>query len=146
MGFTFNITKQDALSAILDTGTLKMLIVMADSTVDSAGTEDYLVIDSITQLDEFDGTGYIRKIPATPTVTTDNVNNRAELTFETVTWTNLGAGSKNMKGVLIYTDPSGLDDDSTNIPRWFITEGFPTNATGINWVFEPNADGVIWLP
>lgn len=139
-----NVTKYDAMNRLVSVGFYKALIVMTNSSIGAAGQEDVITVDGFTTLDEMNGANYVRKDLAGIAVVQDDLNDRAELTFTPITWTLLGAGTRNMKGVLIYEDPDDTDDDSQNIPRWFLTGGFPQAGPGADFVW--GTDVKIYLP
>lgn len=139
-----NITKKDALDRLVATGFYKAMIVMTNSSIGGAGEEDKNTVIAFTTLDEMDGDNYVRKEVTGLIATQDNTNNRGQLVFDPILWEDLGAGTRNMKGVLIYEDPDDTDDDTQNIPRWFLTGGFPIPGPGADFTWGASAK--IYLP
>jgi hypothetical protein len=120
------------------TDTFKVLLLMTNTTADTendgiAATTDF------TTLDEHDGTGYAQQTLASPTVTKEDANDRAMLDAADVTFATLGAGSRDIAGVLIVWD------DATILRPWSWHEyASPRVADGTNFVVEWRADtGII---
>lgn len=144
--FTFTKGKYLFLTKALDlvNDTIRITIVMTNSSVTTAGQQDVSTISALTTLDQMDGSGYVRKLMGAVTVkavTQDNTNHRAIFTSDTtgIIWTALGAGTRSMKGAIIYQDTTGTNNDATNIPIFWIDGGFPLAANGTDFKMTPDA-------
>src|SRR5690348_7055986 len=84
----------------LDSNTLRFLIAMTNTTADTE--RDKTTISGFTTLDEADGANYVRKTLASLTLTNDNANHRTYLDCADVTWTALGAGTRQYQGIVMY--------------------------------------------
>lgn len=97
----------------------RVMLLMTNTTVDTE-LEDRTssqFISSFTTLDEFNGANYVRKALASETVTQNNTNERAEFSADNLTWTALGAGTRNIQGALLYRH---VTNDADSIPvAWF---------------------------
>lgn len=125
----------------LDSNDIRVIILMTNTT---ANTEDTAAtISAFTTLDEHNGTNYVRKACASEAISQDNTNDRAEFTYSAITWTALGAGTRQAQAFLVYKH---VTNDSDSIPLIYIdTGGFPFNTNGGDVTFTPNAEGVLQL-
>ena len=120
------------------TSDIRVLLVMSNTTADTE--QDAATISAFTTLDEYDGANIVRKALAGEVVNEDDPNNRAELTADAVTWTALGAGTRQGVGMVVYKFGT---DDTDSVPILYIdTGGFPFTGNGGNVVFTPNAEGI----
>lgn len=117
---------------------IRALLVMTSTTVHTQ--EDVATIAGFTTLDEMNGAGYVRKALANQAVNEDDPNNRGEFDADDVTWSALGAGTRSVKGVLIF---KFVATDADHIPIAFFE--FPTAypATGIDFTLSWNAEGIL---
>jgi hypothetical protein len=120
---------------------LRLILVMTNSTADT--DQDTQYVSGIGTLDEMDGANYVRKACGTQVVAEDAANNRAEFSFDAVTWTALGAGTRQVLGVVLYKHVTN-DADSPLI-AWVDTGGFPFTANGGNVTLTVSADGFIQI-
>jgi hypothetical protein len=100
----------------------RVALLMTNTTADTAND----AVEHLTDLtlDEFDGSGYVRKTLASGAVSKDDASDRSELDFADVTWTALGAGTRSIQAVLLY-DHVGAD--SANFPIAWLE--FSSNKT-----------------
>lgn len=125
----------------LDSNDIRVIICMTNTTADTDFTAD--TIGGIGTLDEHNGTNYVRKACASEAISEDNTAHRAEFTFSAITWTALGAGTRQLAGFLVYKH---VTNDSDSIPLiWIDTGGFPFASNGGDVTFTPNADGVLQI-
>lgn len=119
-------------------------MVMTSSTVPTENTRD--VVAAYTTLDEMDGANYVRKnITASVSVVRDDANTAVYFTCAAQIWTLLGAGTRQIAGVLIIIDPDGTNNPAHNIPAIYDNGGFPKPATGADFPWTPNANGIVRL-
>ena len=79
---------------------IRCLLVMSNTTADT--DQDAENIADIGTLDEDDGANYVRKAAANEAQSQDDPNNRLELSFDPITWSALGNGTRNVVGLVIY--------------------------------------------
>jgi len=120
---------------------LRLLLVMANSTADT--DEDAEFIANITTLDEFDGSGYVRKALASQAVNLDTVNDRAEFDAADVTWTTLGAGTRQIKGLVLFRFVS--NDADSPVIAYLDGSVLPANGNGGDFIATWNAQGTAQL-
>lgn len=130
---------------------VKVMLVMTNSTAGPAGTnnggtlaENILAVGSFTTLDEFDGSGYTgafagagRIALANQTATFSAAGKRTQLDADDISWTSLGAGTRQVKGLLVFFQPNGAATDADNIPVAWIDsisggQSFPFATSGGN--------------
>jgi hypothetical protein len=141
--FTYNEAKRAQAEAEIDYGsggaTIKVALVMTNTTCDTE--DDVNLLNAFTTLDEMDGSGYSRQTIGSQAVAEDAGNNRAYFDGADVTFTSLGAGTRQVAGALIYKH---VGADSANIPIAYIdTGGFPFTANGGNVTIQWNASGIL---
>ncbi len=141
--FVYNEAKR-ALAAgeiDLDTDDIRVALVMSNTTADTE--DDVNLMNGFSTLDEMDGANYVRKALASEAINEDAGNDRAEFDADNVTWTALGAGTREVTGMIVYKH---VTDDTDSVPPAYIDSGgFPFTAGGgdvtINW----NVEGIIQL-
>jgi len=147
--FTFTKAKYLFLTKEVDLdggSTIRIALLMTNTSVTTAGQEDVATVSALSVLDEMNGTNYARiDVTSSCSVTQDDTNNRAVFTFDDQTWTSLGAGSRNMAGILVIYDPTNTNADATNVPLFWLDGGFPQSGTGTDFVYTPNTAGVVYL-
>ena len=137
-----NAAEQIALGNLdMDTHDIRVLLCMTNTTADTE--RDKAFISLFTTLDEYDGAAYVRKALAAEAVAQDDVNNRAEFDATDVTWTALGAGTRNCQGMIIFRFVT-VDADSVPI-AWIDTGGFPFAGNGGDVTITWNAEGILQL-
>lgn len=129
------------LSLLFVTGRdVRAILVMTNTTVDTevaAGTISY--VGDYTTLDECDGANYSRQSLTSEAAAADDANARAEFDADDVTWTSLGASTRDVQGVLLYEH---VTNDADSIPLMFIE--FSTNYTpdGSNFQVQWDDEGI----
>ncbi|MBL4871768.1 MAG: hypothetical protein JKX72_12550 [Robiginitomaculum sp.] len=98
-------------------------------------------LGSFTDLDEMDGANYARKTFASQTLTKDAPNNRSEFDADDITYTALGAGTRQVAGALIYLHVTN-DADSPAI-AYIDDGGFPIIANGGDVTIQWNGEGIL---
>ena len=96
-----------------------------------------------TTIDEYDGSGYTSpgQALANKAVTQDATNHRGVFDADDLTWTALGAGTRQCKAALIYKFVTNLN---SSLPMAYIdTGGFPFAGNGSNVTLQWNAAGII---
>lgn len=125
----------------LDTSTLKAALLMTNTTAD---TEDVQYLSGFTTLDEMDGTGYARVTLTGGTVSGDTTNHRGEVTFSDIRFSGVGAGTRQVQGVLIYKH---VGADSANVPIAYLDGDsagvLPFTANGGDIVIASPAEGLL---
>lgn len=140
MSFVYTPAKTRAMLAGLgSTGDMRVLLAMTNTTLDTE--EDDENIADTTTLDEMDGSGYVRKALASEAVSEDTANNRAEFDADDVTWSSLGAGTRQMAAILLYKHVTN-DADALNF-AYIDSGGFPLAATGADFTAQWNAEGIM---
>lgn len=118
---------------------IRVALVMTNTTADTE--QDVGLMNGFSVLDEYDGSAYARKALATQAVNEDDPNNRGEFDADDITWTALGAGTRNAQAMLVYKH---VTNDTDSIPLAFIdTGGFPfagnLGDVSVTW----NAQGIL---
>lgn len=139
----YNAGKAEMFRSDIDGATLKVILVMTNTTVD---TENDAVdtVAEFTTLDEFDGTGYTAGgiTLTTLSVEVDATNDRAELHADDVSSLTLGDGTRQIAGFLVIKFNTTTGD---SIPLAFYDRtASPINGSdlsGITW----NAEGLLQL-
>lgn len=118
---------------------VRVALCMTNTTADTE--EDVEFVGEISTLDEMDGANYVRKACGSQAVAADTTNNRGEFDFNDITWTVLGAGTRQVAGYLIYIHVTN-DADSPAL-AWVDSGGFPFSANGGDFTIQVNAEGAI---
>lgn len=141
MSHFFNNAKQQISSGNLDFSTddIRVVLVMTDTTVDTE--VDVTFLSAFTTLDEMDGANYARKPFANETLTKDAPNNRSEFDADDITYTALGAGTRQVSGALLYLHVTN-DADSPAV-AYIDDGGFPIIANGGDVTIQWNAEGIL---
>lgn len=119
----------------LDGGTFKADLLMTNTTCDTENDG----IDTNTEFttpDVCDGANYVTKTLSTLTVTTVDASDLAKWVADDLTWTALGAGTRQIQGVLIYKYISNF---ASSVPIAFIQ--FSSNKTADGSNFTVSWDG-----
>jgi len=123
----------------LDSKDCRLLLVMTNTDVDTLAEASVDFVSSFT-LDEHDGANYARKT-LTESFSRDNANVRSEFTCSAVTWTALGAGTRQIEGVLLFVF---ITNDAASIPLAFY-DTTQVSSNGGDVTFTPNAEGLLQL-
>lgn len=120
--------------------TLHLILLMTNTDVDTLAESSINFVSSFT-LDECDGANYARKTSISHSFTRDNTNNRCEITFSALTWTAIGASTRQLEGALLIVF---ITNDAASIPLTFYdTTNFATNGGDVT--FTPDAEGAIQI-
>ena len=143
MSFLFTPAKTLLLQGGLDFreagSDIRAILVMGNST--AAAQEDSTFVSDITTLDEYDGSGYARAQLASQVVNEDTANNRAAFDATDYTWSTIGAGTRQIVGMILYKHTGA---DTVNRLIGYINDGgFPCNGTGGNIVVTWNVLGIL---
>lgn len=151
----FTIAKSQILSGDLDFNAhdIRVMLVMTNNNLSAkaqAPSINWLDATSNATLDEFDGSQYTAggKALANEAVASDTANARGEFDASDVKWTSLGsggAGTRNIKGVLVYKFLTNRTNAST-IPIAYVTNGFGASgipANGGDFTIQWNAEGIV---
>jgi len=127
----------------LSSDTLKLILVMANSTCPTDRDAEFVA--DFVDLDEYDGANYARKTLSTQDFVDDATNKRSKLTADDITYSLLGAGTRNCIGALLI---AFVSDDSDSMPLFYFDQptgslGFPFNGNGGNVPINPASTG--WL-
>jgi hypothetical protein len=143
MSHVFTPAKAQLLSGMLDLDThdMRVALVMTDST--AATNRNAATLSALT-LDEYNGTGYVRKALAGEIATADTTNARGKFDADDFTWASLGAATKQAIGMLLYRHVDGTA--ANDVPVGYInTGGFPFNGNGGNVAVTWNPEGILQL-
>lgn len=134
----FNYAKGRILQAYLASRTLRVALLMTNTTADTEN-DGISFVDEIATLDEFDGANYVRKELSGGVVTVNDANDRGELDFADVTWTALGAGTRSIAGILVFEAPSGTGTgDEASPVGWWLEFPSPKTPDGSDFVLSIN--------
>lgn len=139
--FVYTPAKTALLNGDLDLAAhdIRVLLVMTNTTADT--DQDLANPGDFGTLDEMDGANYVRKALASEAVNEDTANNRAEFDAADVTWTALGAGTRQIAGLVVFRFVTN-DADHVNI-AYIDTGGFPITANGGDLTVQWNAEGIL---
>lgn len=130
----YNSVKAEILKGNIDLANddIRVKLLMTNTTADTENS-GITNLSDFTTLDEFDGTNYSVKSLANLAVSVDNGNNRAEFDADDVTWSSLGAGTRDVAGILLYKHVDGTDGNDIAI-AWLEQSGSPDGSNfSINW-------------
>jgi|SRR5688572_3980037 len=142
MSFVYTPAKTKLLNGALNFATqdMRIMLVMTNTTADT--DQDAEFIASITTLDQMDGANYTAGgvALASEAVNEDAANNRAEFDAADTVFANLGAGTRNVAGIVLYRFVTN-NADSPVIA--YIDSGFPYTANGATLTIQWNAEGIL---
>jgi len=138
--YTHGKTKLMNGSIDLSSDDIRVLLVSSDTTADTE--EDKEFVDNLTTLDEFDGANYVRKALASEAVAADEANDRGEFDADNVTWTALGAGTRELTGIVVFMHVTN-DTDSPLIA--YIHDDLPITPGGGDVTISWNAEGILQI-
>lgn len=141
MSFVYTPAKTALLNGNLDfaANDIRVILVMTNTTADTE--QDNQFVSSLTTLDEMDGANYARATLTGEAVNEDAANDRAEFDANDAVFTNLGAGTRNVQGAIVYKHVTN-DTDSPLI-AFIDTGGFPYTANGATLTISWNAEGIL---
>lgn len=120
---------------------VRAALVMTSTTVDTEiNAADVEFMDEFATLDEMDGANYVRKALADEAVAADDVNARSEFDATDLLWTALGAGTRNVQGVLLYEH---VTNDADSEPIAYLEFASAYTADGSNFQIQWNAEGIL---
>ncbi len=118
---------------------MRIVLVMTNTTADTE--KDKALMNAFTTLDEDDGANHARKARGNQVVAQDDPNLRGEFSFDAITWTALGVGTRQIQGAILYKH---VTNDADSIPiAWIDSGGFPFWGNGSDVVLTPNAEGLL---
>lgn len=118
---------------------IRVLLVMSNTTADT--DQDLENIADIGTLDEMDGTNYVRKAAANEADAQDDPNNRLELSFDPITWTALGNGTRPVVGMVVH---QFVTNDTDALLIAYVDLG-SINPGGADFTVTCNAQGLIQI-
>jgi len=139
--FVYTIAKVDVLKGTIDFDgdDIRVAAVMTNTTCDTE--EDVALMNGFTTLDEMDGANYARIALLNEVVNTDNTNDRGEFDADNITWSSLGAGTRDVAGLVVYKH---VTNDTDSVPICYIDSGgFPFTANGGDLTIQWNAEGIL---
>jgi hypothetical protein len=141
--FVYTPRKTDLLNGNLDLAAadVRVALVMSNTTADTA--QDANDLADIT-LDEYDGANYARQAIGTEAVNEDAANNRAEFDGDNIQFANLGAGTRQAVGMLVYIHVDGTAANDLAL-AYIDSGGFPFDGNGGNVDVAWNAEGILQL-
>jgi hypothetical protein len=133
----YNEAKKQAADAWLTGKTIRAILVMTNTTVNSENDGIAFVGDFAT-LDEFDGANYTAngKVLASVTITKDDANDRAKISANTLVWSSLGAGTRDGAGLLLLDWQTNYADSP---PIAFIDRAFKADGSNLEFRFDGEA-------
>ena len=121
-----------------DTDDIRVAAVMTNTTADTEADKTFM--DQFTTLDEFDGANYGRIALQNEAVNEDTANDRAEFDADNITFSSIGAGARDIQGLIVYLH---VTNDADSVPLlWIDTGGFPFTANGGDLVTAWNVEGI----
>jgi len=137
--------KEQLLLGTIDFSTddIRVALLMTNTTADTE--KSAATVAGFTTDDDFDGSGYTAggAALAGEAVSEDGANNRGEFDATDLTFSSLGAGTRNIQGALVYKFVTSF---SASIPiAWIDTGGFPVTANGGDITITWNAEGILQL-
>lgn len=135
----YNEFKENIIDWLVTTATIKVLLLMTNTTADTENDGISATTD-FTTLDEHDGSGYAQATLATKTATKDDANDRGKFDAADVTFSSLGAGTRDVAGVLLC-----WNDGGTLRPITWHEYASPRVADGGDFVVEWRDDTGICL-
>lgn len=143
MSHVYTPAKAKLLSGDIDLNTddIRVLMVMSNTTADTETDAEF--VGSITTLDECDGANYARVTLTGEAVAADLANDRGEFDANDISWTNLGAGTRNNVALVVFKFVT--NDAASPLIAYIDSGGFPFNGSGINVSVAWNAEGILQL-
>jgi len=141
--FVYDNAKEQILLGTIDFSTddMRVALLMTNTTADTE--KDKATIAGFTTVDDFDGAGYSAggSALAGEAVAEDGANNRAEFDATNLTFSSLGAGTRQIAGALLY---KFVTDFNSSLPvAWIDSGGFPITANGGDITLQWNAEGIL---
>lgn len=142
--FIYNKAKKLIADGDLDLNTaagidLRVVLVMTNTTCDTE--EEASTFADFTTPDVYDGSGYADQIIVGEATTWDSANDRTEMDGNDVTFSSLGAGTRQCQAAVII-DWQTTRNDSFPI-AYIDTGGFPFDGNGGDVTIQWNAEGIL---
>jgi len=145
--FVYTPAKARLLSGDLDLNAhdIRVALVMTNTTADTE--EDAGTLSAFSTLDEYDGANYARKALDNEAVNTDTTNDRGEFDADDITWTALGAGTRQAAALLLYRHVDGTAAADQPIAYIDTTSPsvMPFSGNGGDVSVAWNAEGILQL-
>lgn len=144
MSFVYTPAKEQLAKGLLamHSSSWRVALVMTNTT--ALTDQDAATVAAISTLDEYNGSGYARATPGTPVVNRDDPNNRAEFDANDVTFSALGAGTRQAQAMLLIKNVDGTA--ANDIPVAYIDgTGFPFAGNGGDVTIQWNVEGIVQL-
>ncbi len=125
----------------LDTDDIRIALLMTNTTA-AADNDTISYVGDLATLDEMDGANYARALLVNETIVLDDANDLAKLTADNVTFTSLGAGTRSVKGLLVFKFV--LNDTDSPVICWNEFAS-PIAADGNNFNVNWPTNGVLYL-
>ncbi|NLE59160.1 MAG: hypothetical protein GX616_12425 [Planctomycetes bacterium] len=122
-----------------ETADLRVLLFMTNSTV-AEEDENIEFLDDFTTLDEFDGANYARKALNNQTRTKDFTNIRTICDADDLTFTALGAGTRDVAGALVYVEGAS---DTARIPVAALLYATPRTPDSSDFLLAFPTTGIV---
>lgn len=121
---------------------IRVRLCMSNTT---CGTENAGIVNlaDFSTIDPCDGANYVDKALANETVNKDDANDRAEFDADNVTWTALGAGTRNTVGALLYKYVDGTDANDIFIA--FVEFSSEKTHDGSDFTIQWSDEGILQL-
>ena len=131
-----------AADANLGTADIRLVLVMTNTTFDT--DRDITTLGATATPDYYDGANHDSTNGhafTSEAVAADNANDRGEFTAAAITFTALGAGTRQAQGAVMFRWVTNIGSSK---PIAFIDSGgFPFAGNGGNVTFTPNAEGLL---
>lgn len=130
------------LTAWLSGADVRVALVMTSTTCDTENDGIVNVAD-YTTLDEFDGANYVRKTVTGESIEKDETNDRGEYHLTIPTWTALGAGTRQIAGILLIENVDGTDANDLAGP--YFEYSTPKTGDGSDFIATVDSEGLFRL-
>lgn len=140
----YNIFKSDVMKGDCDLNgdTFKADLLMTNTTCDTEN-DGIATNNDFTTEDICDGANYVTKTLSTLAVTQVDASDLAKWTADNLTWTALGAGTRQIQGILIYRNVTNFAD---SVPVAFIQFASNKTADGSDFtVAWDSTNGILYL-
>jgi len=118
---------------------VRILLAMTNTTLDTEQDDEF--VGDTTTLDEYDGANYARQNLGTQAVTDDAGNNRAEFDADNSQFANLGVGTRQAAGIVVFIFVT--NDADSFLVCWIDSGGFPFDGNGGNVDIAWNGEGIL---
>lgn len=141
--FVYTRAKTNLLKGDLDFDApddIRVMMVMTNTTADT--DEDAATLSAIGTLDEMDGANYSAygAALAAEAVSEDTANDRGEFDATDLTFSSIGAGTRQVAGFVVYLF---VTDQTDSVPICWIDDDCPFTANGSDIKLQWNAEGIL---